>query len=154
VQVDGNDIFAVYKAHKEAVERARSGGGPTLIEAVTYRLADHTTADDARRYRDAKEYEIALKRDPLVRTRKFLEARGLWNDDLQKQQEAKAKTLVQEVAQIAMNIEPPKVTDMFDYVFEKLPAELQKQRETLRTESLGQDPDQVGLQPRETQSVH
>jgi pyruvate dehydrogenase E1 component alpha subunit len=147
VQVDGNDIFAVYKAHKEAVERARSGGGPTLIEAVTYRLADHTTADDARRYRDAKEYELALKRDPLVRTRKFLEARSLWNDDLQKQQESKAKTLVQEVAQIAMNIEPPKVTDMFDYVFEKLPAELAKQRETMRTESLGQDPDQVGLQP-------
>lgn len=148
IQVDGNDIFAVYKAHKDAAERARRGEGPSLIEAVTYRLADHTTADDARRYRDPKEHELALKRDPLLRTRKFLEAKSLWDDKLQEQQEAKAKKLVQEVAQLAMNIEAPRAEDMFDYVFESLPAELQKQRETMRTESLGQDPDQVGLKPR------
>ena len=61
VQVDGNDLFAVYKAHKQAIERARNGGGPSFIEAVTYRLADHTTADDARRYRDPRQYELALK---------------------------------------------------------------------------------------------
>jgi pyruvate dehydrogenase E1 component alpha subunit len=145
IQVDGNDLFAVYRAHRDAVERARSGGGPTLIEAVTYRLADHTTADDARRYRDPKAYELAQKRDPMLRTRRYLESRGLWNDDLQKQHESRAKALVQEVAQVAMHIEPPKVQDMFDYVFESLPLELQRQRETLRTESLGQEPDQVGL---------
>ena len=154
VQVDGNDIFGVYKVHKDAVERARAGGGPTFIEAVTYRLADHTTADDARRYRDTKEYETAVKRDPLIRTRKYLESKGLWNDQLQKQTDEKAKKLIAEVAQVAMNIEAPKVTDMFDYVFASLPPELQKQRATMRTESLGQDPDQVGLQPKTEDFEH
>ena len=132
----------------------RSGGGPTFIEAVTYRLADHTTADDARRYRDTKEYETAVKRDPLIRTRKYLESKNLWNDQLQKQADERAKKLIAEVAQVAMNIEPPKLTDMFDYVFESLPPELQTQRATLRTESLGQDPEQVGLQPRTEDFEH
>ena len=73
VQVDGNDMFAVYKAHRDAIERARAGGGPSFIEALTYRLGDHTTADDARRYRPPTELEAAMVRDPLVRTRKYLE---------------------------------------------------------------------------------
>ena len=154
VQVDGNDVFAVYKATKDAIERARKGGGPSFIEAVTYRLADHTTSDDARRYRDAKEYETATKRDPLVRTRKYLESKGLWNEGLQKQADEKAKKLIAEVAQFAMNVEPPKVTDMFDSAFASLPPELQKQRETMRTESLGQDPEQVGLQPKTEDFEH
>ncbi len=147
-QVDGNDIFAVYKTHKDAVERARSGGGPSFIEAVTYRLADHTTSDDARRYRDTKEYELAQKRDPMVRTRKYLESKNLWSDPLQKQNEEKAKKLVQEVAHVAMNITPPNVQDIFDYVFATLPAELQKQKRTMQTSSIGQDPEQVGLQSK------
>ena len=154
VQVDGNDVFAVYKASKVAIERARTGGGPSFIEAVTYRLADHTTSDDARRYRDPKEYETATKRDPLVRTRKYLESKGLWNDQLQKQADERAKKLIAEVAQFAMNVESPKVTDMFDWVFESLPPELQKQRATMRTESLGQDPEQVGLQPKTEDFEH
>ena len=81
IQVDGNDIFAVYKAHRDAVERARAGGGPSFIEALTYRLGDHTTADDARRYRPADGAGGGAARDPLVRTRKYLEAKGLWDDD-------------------------------------------------------------------------
>src|SRR5439155_145473 len=76
VQVDGNDIFAVYKVTRDAIDRARSGGGPSFIEALTYRLADHTTADDARRYRPAEEHEAAMRRDPLVRTRAYLESRS------------------------------------------------------------------------------
>jgi pyruvate dehydrogenase E1 component alpha subunit len=154
VQVDGNDIFGVYKVHKDAVERARSGGGPTFIEAVTYRLADHTTADDARRYRDTKEYETAVKRDPLVRTRRYLETRNVWDDKIQKQTEERAKQLIAEVAQVAMNVTPPRVQDIFDHVFASLPPELQKQRQTLRTESLGQDPEQVGLRPRTEDFEH
>ena len=73
---------------REAIERARAGGGPTLIEALTYRLGDHTTADDARRYRPQEEYEQALKRDPIVRTRKYLQDLGLWDDA----QQAKAQS--------------------------------------------------------------
>ena len=76
IQVDGNDVFAVYVAAEEAIERARSGGGPTLIEAVTYRLGDHTTADDATRYRTEEELEKWEGRDPILRLRRYLTANG------------------------------------------------------------------------------
>lgn len=80
IQVDGNDLFAVYKAAKEAIERARTGGGPSFIECVTYRLGDHTTADDARATRDPKEVEAWLGKDPLIRLRKYLESKQLWTE--------------------------------------------------------------------------
>ena len=102
VSVDGNDLFAVYKAHKDAVERARSGGGPSFIDCVTYRLGDHTTADDARRYRSAEEMEIWKKRDPLIRTRNFLESRGLWDETQQKKTQALAKARIQDVTQASI----------------------------------------------------
>jgi pyruvate dehydrogenase E1 component alpha subunit len=107
IRVDGNDIFAVYKAHKDAVDRARAGQGPSLIESLSYRLGDHTTADDARRYRDAAELTTALQRDPLVRTRKYLEVHGLWDDEQQKAIEKRAKVIVQEVTKIALGMEKP-----------------------------------------------
>jgi pyruvate dehydrogenase E1 component alpha subunit len=146
IQVDGNDLFAVYKAAREAVDRAREGGGPSFIEAVTYRLADHTTADDARRYRVQSEFDAAVTRDPLVRTRKYLESRGLWDDAKQTQLAARAKVIVHEVVDAALNIGKPETADIFRYTFETLPPELQKQMRTLRTDSLGQNPEQVGLQ--------
>lgn len=80
IQVDGNDPLAVYSAAKEALDRAHAGGGPTLIEAVTYRLMMHTTSDDPTRYRDDAEVQAWWKRDPLVRFRKYLERKGLWDD--------------------------------------------------------------------------
>lgn len=147
VRVDGNDLFAVYSAHHDAVERARRGEGPSFIEAVTYRLGDHTTADDARRYRPLAEYDGAVARDPLVRTRKYLESRQLWDDQLQTKTEERARATVHEVAQMAMGIEKPAAADMFDYTFAELPAELELQKRTLRTDSIGQDPAQIGLQP-------
>ena len=145
LQVDGNDIFAVYKAHKQAVDRARAGEGPSFVECVTYRLGDHTTADDARRYRDPKQFEEAVTRDPLIRTRKYLESKNLWNDELQKKTEQRAKAQVQDVVQAALRIEKPSVEDMFDYTFEQLPTEIVKQKQTMRTDSIGQDPEQIGL---------
>ena len=81
IQVDGNDILAAYAAAKEAVERARSGGGPTLIECVTYRMTVHTTADDPRRYRTEEEVEKWKKRDPITRFRKYLVDKGLLSKD-------------------------------------------------------------------------
>lgn len=91
VLVDGNDVLAVYQATAEAVDRARRGDGPTLIEAVTYRLGAHSTVDDPRRYRSEEEVEAWRPRDPLKRFRAFLEARGLltpeeseaWRQDLE-----------------------------------------------------------------------
>src|SRR5262249_8314917 len=113
IQVDGNDLFAVYKASKEAVDRARGGGGPRFIEAVTYRLGDHTTADDARRYRDPEELEAWKGRDPLVRLRKYLERKDLWNEAKQKAAEEKAKVTVAEVVKTAETIAKPAVEDIF-----------------------------------------
>jgi TPP-dependent pyruvate/acetoin dehydrogenase alpha subunit len=154
IQVDGNDIFAVYKACKDAVDRARAGGGPGFVECVTYRLGDHTTADDARRYRDVHQYDEAVKRDPMIRTRKYLESKGLWTDELQKKTEQRAKAMVQDVVQAALRIEKPDIADMFDYTFEQLPAEIVKQKETLRTDSIGQDPEQIGLKQRGEEARH
>src|SRR5688572_17338520 len=77
VQVDGNDVIAVRDVMSRALERARSGGGPTVVEAMSYRLSDHTTADDASRYRDPAEVTEAWKIEPLIRLRKLLESRGV-----------------------------------------------------------------------------
>lgn len=145
VQVDGNDIFAVYKAHREALDRALHGGGPSFIEAVTYRLGDHTTADDAGRYRDPADYETALGREPLTRTRKYLESKGRWDDKRQATLEARAKVIVHEVTEVALNIEKPATEDLFRYTYETLPDDLLRQMQTLRTASIGQDPEQIGL---------
>ncbi len=80
IQVDGNDALAVYQATREALDHARAGGGPTLIEAVTYRLRMHTTADDPGRYREEQEVERWATRDPIPRFRNYLVSKGVWND--------------------------------------------------------------------------
>jgi pyruvate dehydrogenase E1 component alpha subunit len=147
MQVDGNDVFAMFKATRDAIGRARRTEGPSFIEAITYRLGDHTTADDARRYRPAEELAAALRRDPLARTRKYLELKSLWDPDKERTAQEKAKVLVHEVVQAALNIEKPDPNDLFDHTFAELPDELLKQKQTRRTDSLGQDPHQLGLKP-------
>lgn len=148
MQVDGNDLFAVYRAVKEARNRAVQGGGPSFIEAVTYRLADHTTADDARRYRDEKEVEAWRGKDPIIRLRKYLTNKGLWNDAQQAAIDQQAATMVTEVVKAAETIEKPTTNDIFDYVFEKLTPELELQKRTMRTHSLGQGIGAEQLQSR------
>ena len=145
IQVDGNDLFAVYKAHRDAVERVRRGEGPSFIEALTYRLGDHTTADDARRYRDEVEYEAALARDPLVRARKCLEAKGLWDEGRQAVLDRRAGVIVHEATEAALGVDAPATEDLFRHTFEHLPDELRRQMRTMRTDSIGQDPEQIGL---------
>ncbi len=149
IQVDGNDLFAMYKASKEAVDRARGGGGPSFIEAVTYRLADHTTADDARRYRDPKELEAWAGKDPLIRLRKYLSAKGLWNDEKQAALEERARANAAEIVRRAEGIPAPDKNDIFDYTFAgELPPDLAAQKRTMRTSSLGQNPAEAGLAGR------
>jgi pyruvate dehydrogenase E1 component alpha subunit len=145
IQVDGNDLLAVYKVTLEARERARAGEGPTIIEAVTYRLGDHTTADDARRYRDSEEVAAWAQKDPMIRLRKYLEGKGLWNDAKQQVVEDRAKAFCSEIVKKSEGIAKPDVNDMFDYLYAEMPGELRRQRDTLRTHSLGQDPSQAGL---------
>jgi pyruvate dehydrogenase E1 component alpha subunit len=138
IQVDGNDLFAVYRATKEARDRAVAGGGPSFIEAVTYRLADHTTADDARRYRDPKEVEAWQGKDPMIRLRAYLTKKGLWSDEKQRELDEVAKAMVADVIKAAETIDKPHVHEMFDHMFASLPAELELQKRTMRTHSLGQ----------------
>ena len=127
VQVDGNDIFAVYKATKQALERAKKGEGPTLIECFTYRMSDHTTADDASRYRSKEEVDLWRSKDPLLRLKLFMEKKGLWTEEYQKAVEAKAKAAVDEAEKKAEAVNRPDARDMFNYTYEKLTQRQQRE---------------------------
>lgn len=132
VQVDGNDVFAVYKATKDALERARAGGGPTLIEAVTYRLSHHTTADDWTRYRPAEEVEMWKQKDPIKRLRLYLEKQGLWSADDETKLLEEAKS---EIAQAVAQYEAlPKrdIEEIFQYVYAEMPWNLREQLQELK----------------------
>jgi pyruvate dehydrogenase E1 component alpha subunit len=94
IQVDGNDVFAVYKATADALKKAKEGGGPTFIECFTYRMSDHTTADDATRYRTKEEVEVWKLKDPLIRLKLFMEKNGFWTGQYQTEIEEEAKTAV------------------------------------------------------------
>jgi pyruvate dehydrogenase E1 component alpha subunit len=144
VQVDGNDIFAVVRVVREAADRARMHNRPTFIEAVTYRLGDHTTADDARRYRDSDVVDAWLRRDPLIRLRNWLEQRDLWDESQEQAQRAENESFVKGVVKRAEGIEPPVPDDMFVWMYSDMPPTLDMQRRTLRTSSLGQGFDGSG----------
>ena len=128
VQVDGNDVIAVHHAMREALAKARSGGGPTLIEAVTYRLADHTTADDASRYRPPEELAAAWKREPVLRLRNYLSEAGVWNKALEEELLRQCNEQVQAAAQAYLDTPPPPVEQMFDHLYATLPAAFAAQR--------------------------
>jgi pyruvate dehydrogenase E1 component alpha subunit len=143
LQVDGNDIFATVYAMRQAAEHARTEGKPYFIEMVTYRLGDHTTADDASRYRDKAEVEAWRAKDPLIRTRKHLEKRGLWNDAKQEELKARAEKNVADAVARAENIAAPHAPDFFNAMYAELNPDLALQRDTMQTHSLGQDPSQL-----------
>ncbi|MDP9342244.1 MAG: pyruvate dehydrogenase (acetyl-transferring) E1 component subunit alpha [Actinomycetota bacterium] len=130
VQVDGNDVLAVYQVTKEAATRAREEGTPTLIEAVTYRLGPHSTADDAGRYQPAEEIERWKALDPLERYRRFLEARGLLDDGFAEACEQEAKDAMARLREGVLSSAPRPVEELFQWVFEgELPQHLQRQRD-------------------------
>ena len=129
IQVDGNDILATYRATKEALERAYAGQGPTFIEAVTYRLMMHTTADDPTKYRTEEEVEKWKHREPLIRFRKYLENKGYWNDDKQAALEEEIK---QEVDACVKEFEERtdfKPDAPFDHVFGTRHEVIEEQRQ-------------------------
>jgi len=132
VQIDGNDALVVRETVGDAVERARRGGGPTVIEAVTYRLSDHTTSDDATRYRSAAEVEAAWALEPIARLRSFLCSRSLWDDAAEQAFRRQCSDEI-EVAVRHYLATPKQSTDsMFDYLYAELPANLRAQREEAR----------------------
>jgi 2-oxoisovalerate dehydrogenase E1 component alpha subunit len=132
IQVDGNDVIAVRQTMEEALEEARTGGGPTLVEAVTYRLSDHTTADDASRYRDKGEVEEAWKTEPMIRIRRYLMDTGAWTDA--DEEALKADSARQVDAAVAAYLDTPvqPVESIFDSMFAKLPESMEEQRESAR----------------------
>jgi pyruvate dehydrogenase E1 component alpha subunit len=128
VQIDGNDLLGVYQTTTEAIDRARGGAGPTLIEAVTYRLGPHTTADDPARYRGADLTEEWRQRDPLERVRRLLSEREVWSESWQQQIEKEAAEEVDLAIERAEGLAPLGPGDIFDAMFETLPPHLAKQR--------------------------
>ncbi len=128
VQVDGNDVIAVRHAVDQALAKARSGGGPTLIEALTYRLADHTTADDATRYRSPDEVAAAWKLEPILRLRAYLAASGAWDKAREDALLKECNAQVQAAAQAYIDVPHPGAEQMFDHLYAQLPAALARQR--------------------------
>lgn len=139
VQVDGNDVLAMFKATQDALEKARAGKGPTLIEAVTYRLMMHTTADDPKKYREEAEEQDWWKRDPINRFRLYLEKKGIWNDEDQSKLVEKTKEQINSAVTRFEKQGPVKPDAPFDYVFGTSHEEIEAQRaeflENLRLES-------------------
>ncbi len=132
IQVDGNDLFAVFVSTREAVEKARSGDGPTLIECITYRFGPHTTADDPTKYRTEEEIEPWRPLDPLVRLRLYLKGKGLWDEDVEKSLNEDAQREIDQVVREAESVPNPEVEEIFQYVFEQIPPQLKEQMEYLK----------------------
>jgi pyruvate dehydrogenase E1 component alpha subunit len=127
VQVDGNDVLAVYSVVKQALDKARAGKGPTLIECNTYRLSPHTTADDPTRYQDPKVVKEWQAKEPIARFKVYLKKKKLWDEKFEAAVQAEAKRIVdQGVAEFEKH--KPKPADMFDYVYSKLTPNLEEQR--------------------------
>jgi 2-oxoisovalerate dehydrogenase E1 component alpha subunit len=132
VQVDGNDVFAVRAAAAEAVDAARGGGGPTLIEALTYRLGDHTTADDAGRYRAPAQVERAWALEPLLRLRAYLYESGAWTEAQERELLADCARTIDTAVGEYLHRARPSTDAMFDHLFAALPQHLREQRATAR----------------------
>jgi pyruvate dehydrogenase E1 component alpha subunit len=128
IQVDGNDVIAVQHWVERALTRARNGEGACLIETVTYRLSDHTTADDASRYRKKEDVEAAWTVEPLIRLRKYLTDLGVWDENKEKVLLDDAADKVDVAVQKYLNTPKPPVESMFDYMYEELPEFLEEQR--------------------------
>lgn len=128
-QVDGMDVLAVYTVMKEVVERARAGQGPALLECLTYRYGPHTmSGDDPTRYRTDEELSEWEKNDPLIRFRKYLEAKGLWSEEDENKVIEEAKEKVNEAIKQADQTEKMTVPQLIDSMFETLPAHLEEQK--------------------------
>ncbi|MCW8882148.1 MAG: pyruvate dehydrogenase (acetyl-transferring) E1 component subunit alpha [Sedimenticola sp.] len=131
IQIDGNDPIAVRHYVAEAIENARSGNGPTLIEAISYRLSHHTTADDATRYRSDKELEEHRQFDPVPRLKRFMTQRDIWSDEQDEQMLTECKAEIEQEVKQYLESEPQAPESMFDSLYAELPGELARQRQSL-----------------------
>jgi pyruvate dehydrogenase E1 component alpha subunit len=137
VEVDGNDVLAVYSAASEAVQRARAGGGPTLIESLTYRMSFHNTTDNPSLYEDPKDRDEAKRRDPIERVINHLTRRGLWNEERDKTTRASVRAEIDAALERAATYPPAEPSHLFDHVYAELPERVRRQR----AEFLGEKSD-------------
>ncbi len=136
LQVDGNDVLAVYQASKDAISRARDGGGPSFLELITYRMSLHTTADDPKKYRSEEEVEEWVKRDPITRFEKYLRGKNLLSDEKIQSIASEVQREISEAegrwsAIVEKGVDP---LEMFDWAYAQMPPNLVEQKEELRRE--------------------
>jgi 2-oxoisovalerate dehydrogenase E1 component alpha subunit len=148
VRVDGNDVLACYAVTKKALDDARSGQGPTLIEAYTYRMGAHTTSDDPSRYRLADEVESWQLRDPLDRVRLFLQRQRLADDDFFQQLSADADALAARIRADVLALPDPEPLAMFDHVYQDGSILVDSQRAGFADYLAGFDPVADGSEGR------
>lgn len=132
IRVDGNDVLAVFAAMRSALDRARNGGGPTFIEAVTYRMGPHTTADDPTRYRDPAELELWAGRDPLRRVEALLREMGAFTPEFEQQVADAADTAAAELRAVTIALPDPAPLSVFDHVYAEPHSALAREREQYR----------------------
>lgn len=131
VLVDGNDVLAVYSVARTAADNARAGGGPRLIECFTYRLSDHTTADDSSRYRTQAELEEWKKKDPIARFEKYLFAKGLLTEKIKKDIQDRMQKRIDEAVKAAESVPAANPEDMFNFMYAEMPWFLKEQMNEL-----------------------
>jgi pyruvate dehydrogenase E1 component alpha subunit len=134
IRVDGNDVLACYAAAKTAVDRARSGAGPSLIEAITYRMEGHSTSDDPTRYRTKEDLEQWAQKDPLTRLELYLKEMELWDDGFAERIEEEARERTAHVRREIYDAPHPDPLALFDHVYINEPRHLARQREQMRAE--------------------
>ncbi|MGW0160659.1 pyruvate dehydrogenase (acetyl-transferring) E1 component subunit alpha [Mycobacterium sp. NPDC003323] len=134
VRVDGNDVLACFAATAEAAQRARDGGGPTFIEAVTYRMGPHTTSDDPTRYRSDADTEKWAARDPIARYATYLQTTGVLTDRLAERVAGKAARMRTELREAVVGAPDRDIAEVFDAVYHDITPELARQRDELLVE--------------------
>ncbi len=128
-RVDGNDILAVYAATERAAERARKRGGPTMIEAITYRIGPHSSSDDPTKYRDKKEVEGWMKKDPIKRMRGYLIRKSFWNEEKEKELIGEIDAEIRSAVKVAERTGKPPIETIFENVYEEMPWNLKEQQD-------------------------
>ena len=131
IQIDGMDVFAVYRAMKDAVEKAKSGKGPTFIECLTYRMCDHSTSDDASKYRPKEELEEWAKKDPIDRLEKYMRKKNLLDDAYKENVLNKSKDIVEKAVTDFEKLPAPDPKDIFKYVFAEMTPQQKEEMEEM-----------------------
>lgn len=142
VRVDGNDILAVIHVTREAVKKARAGGGPTMIEAVTYRMSAHTTSDDPRIYRDEAVVSGWKEKDPLIRFQRYLERKKLWNSSFEEEIKTRITAEITQAIEEIEKLPPPSVDSMFEDVYTEMMPHIKEQQNEMR--DLQEETHEVG----------